>query len=266
MKVIRFQDASGTTHVGEATVDTFTSARPITGSLFGDHTVSATTVPVHRLLAPVAPVDIIAIGLNYRRHAEESGAALPNAPLVFAKLTSSVIAPGDAIVLPADAPDEVDYEAELAVVIGKIARKVSKQDALQYVLGYTIANDVSARDCQLTRDRQWTRGKSFDTFCPLGPCLVIDPSMDPNALPIRSRLNGETMQDSNTSDMIFSVPELVSYLSHQFTLHPGTVIVTGTPEGVGFARQPPVYLRPGNSITIEIEGIGQLTNPVERDG
>jgi 2-keto-4-pentenoate hydratase/2-oxohepta-3-ene-1,7-dioic acid hydratase in catechol pathway len=169
------------------------------------------------------------------------------------------------IVLPADAPDEVDYEAELAVVIGRTARKVAQADALKYVLGYCCANDVSARDCQIRRDKQWTRAKSFDTFGPLGPCLVVDPKLDPNARPIRAILNGQVLQDSNTSDMIFSVPYLVSYLSQHFTLLPGTVIATGTPGGVGCTRKPPVYLRAGDEITIEIDGIGRLTNPVRAD-
>ncbi len=202
--------------------------------------------------------------VQLRRHAEESGAALPDHPLVFAKFTTSVIGPGDAIVLPADAPNEVDYEAELAIVIGKTARKVSEADALKYVLGYTCANDVSARDCQIRRDKQWARAKGFDTFCPLGPCLVVDPAMNPNALPIRTRLNGKVMQDSNTADMIFSVPFLISYLSHQITLLPGTVIVTGTPEGVGVARKPTVFLAPGDTIAIEIGGIASWsTRPAD---
>ena len=209
-------------------------------------------------------MNVIAIGLNYRRHAAEGGHQVPEFPLVFVKLTTSVIGPGDPILLPTDAPDEVDYEAELAVVIGKTARKVSEADALKYVLGYTCANDVSARDCQVRRDKQWARAKGFDTFCPLGPCLLIDPKQDPNALPIRCRLNGKVMQDSNTADMIFSVPRLISYLSHQFTLLPGTVIVTGTPEGVGVARKPPVFLRDGDTIAVEIDGIGELVNPVKR--
>jgi 2-keto-4-pentenoate hydratase/2-oxohepta-3-ene-1,7-dioic acid hydratase in catechol pathway len=264
MKVIRFEDKNGKIHLGEPVDDK--TARLITGDLFGSWQVTGQTAAVGRLLAPVAPVNLIAIGLNYRRHAAESGAQIPAEPLVFFKLTTCVIGPGDPIVLPASAPDEVDYEAELAVVIGKTARKVSEADALKYVLGYTCANDVSARDCQIRRDKQWSRAKGFDTFCPLGPCLVTaDESVNPNAYPIRTRLNGEVLQNSNTADMIFSVPFLVSYLSHQFTLLPGTVIVTGTPEGVGCARKPAVYLRPGDTINIEIDGIGVLTNPVKAD-
>jgi 2-keto-4-pentenoate hydratase/2-oxohepta-3-ene-1,7-dioic acid hydratase in catechol pathway len=185
---------------------------------------------------------------------------------VFVKLTTSVIAHGEHIVLPADAPDEVDYEAELAVVIGKTARNVTEADALKHVLGYTCANDVSARDCQARRDKQWARAKGFDTFCPLGPVLLMDEAVNPNALAIRSRLNGELMQESNTRDMIFSVPGLIRYLSQQFTLLPGTVILTGTPEGVGVARKPPRFLCAGDTITVEIDGIGELSNPVKKAG
>ncbi len=263
MRLIRFEDGNGQVRTGEQ-VGT-DEARLIRGDVFGKHEMTDETARIRRLLAPVEPPNVIAIGLNYQRHAAESGAQLPDHPLVFFKLTTSVIAPGEPIILPADAPDEVDYEAELAVVIGRKARKVSEADALRYVLGYTCANDVSARDCQISRDKQWARAKGFDTFCPLGPCVVIDPALNPNALSIRARLNGRTMQDSNTADMIFSVPRLISYLSHQFTLLPGTVICTGTPEGVGCARKPPVYLKPGDCITIEIESIGELTNPVVHD-
>jgi len=263
MKVIRFEDKDGNTHFGEPVDDA--KARLIKGDLLGKWEVTSGTVSVNRLLAPIEPVNIIAIGLNYRRHAAEGGAQVPSEPLVFVKLTTSLAGPGEPIVLPASAPTEVDYEAELAVVIGRTARKVSEADALQYVLGYTCANDVSARDCQIRRDKQWARAKGFDTFCPLGPCLVVDPEVNPGAFPIRSRLNGEVMQNSSTADMIFPVPCLVSYLSHQFTLRPGTVILTGTPEGVGCARKPPVYLKPGDTISVEIDGIGTLTNPVQAD-
>lgn len=273
MKVIRFVDISGRVQLGEllgqlgegpngATPAGPAKARLIEGDLFGAFTVTDDVAEVDRLLPPVEPVNIIAIGLNYRRHAEESGASIPDEPLVFSKLTTSLTGPRDAIVLPLDAPDEVDYEAELAVVIGKTARHVREADALKHVLGYACANDVSARDCQKRRDKQWTRAKGFDTFCPLGPCLLIDSKVDPNALAIRSMLNGKLMQDSDTADMIFTVPKLIGYLSRQFTLRPGTVIVTGTPEGVGCARKPPVFLRDGDTITVEIDGIGKLVNPV----
>ncbi|HOB75959.1 MAG TPA: fumarylacetoacetate hydrolase family protein [Phycisphaerae bacterium] len=262
MRVIRFEDASGQVRLGEWLADG--RAQVIRGGLFDGLERTDEIVSVRRLLAPLDPVDVIAIGLNYKKHAEESGATIPDAPLVFAKLTSSVIGPGDAIVLPEDAPDEVDYEAELAVVIGKTARKVRPDVALNYVLGYTCANDVSARDCQRFRDKQWTRAKSFDTFCPLGPAILVDPAVNPNALQIVGRLNGEVVQNSNTADMIFSVPFLVSYLSQHFTLRPGTVILTGTPEGVGFGKTPPRYMRAGETFSVEIEGIGELKNPVTR--
>jgi 2-keto-4-pentenoate hydratase/2-oxohepta-3-ene-1,7-dioic acid hydratase in catechol pathway len=183
-------------------------------------------------------------------------------PLIFLKATTSIIGPEDPIVLPKAAPDEVDYEAELAVVIGVRAREVSPEDALRYVFGFTCANDVSARDCQKRRDKQWARGKSFDTFCPIGPLIVTVDELDPAALAIRARLNGAIVQDSNTSKMIFSVPQLVSYLSYQFTLLPGTLILTGTPAGVGAGRTPPVFLRAGDEISVEIEGIGSITNLV----
>lgn len=263
MKIIRFEDGQGQIRYGEPIDDR--RAKLIEGDIFGQYELTDKTGDVRKLLAPVQPVNFIAIGLNYHKHAEEGGFPLPDFPLVFAKLTTCVIAPGDPIVLPADAPDEVDYEAELAVVIGKTARKVSQADALKYVLGYTCTNDVSARDCQVRRDKQWARAKGFDTFGPLGPCILVDPKLDPNTLPIRAIHNGQVLQNSNTRDMIFSVPYLVSYLSQHFTLLPGTVIATGTPEGVGVARKPPIFLRPGDEITVEIDGIGKLTNPVRAD-
>jgi len=263
MKLIRFEDGKGTVHIGQP-IDA-NRARLVTGNLYESFELTDNEVEVRRLLAPVEPVNALAIGLNYLKHARESNLEVPEHPLVFAKVTSCIIGPDEAIVLPADAPNEVDYEAELVVVIGKRARKVSEADALAYVLGYTCGNDVSARDCQIRRDKQWTRAKGFDTFGPMGPCLVIDPDFDPTKLQIRARLNGRIMQEANTADMIFSVPKLISYLSQHFTLLPGTVIFTGTPSGVGCARQPPVYLRPGDQVAIEIDGIGELVNPVKQD-
>ena len=234
----------------------------IVGDIFGDWQPTETIVPAAdaTLLAPVSPPNVIAIGLNYRGHAQESGMDLPERPVIFIKATSAVSNPGDDIVLPKVAPNEVDYECELAIVIGKTASRVSEERALDYVLGYTCGNDVSARDCQIRLDRQWARGKSFDTFAPLGPWIETD--LDPDAASIRTRLNGETMQDSNTSDLIFSCPQLISHISQSMTLLPGTVIMTGTPSGVGFARKPPVFLRPGDVVEIEIEGIGVLRNQV----
>jgi 2-keto-4-pentenoate hydratase/2-oxohepta-3-ene-1,7-dioic acid hydratase in catechol pathway len=216
-----------------------------------------------KLLAPVEPPDVFAIGLNYKSHAAESDMALPTAPVVFLKAASSVVGPNHPVVLPAMAPEEVDYEAELALVIGKSCRKVSEADALEYVLGYTCGNDISARDCQITLDRQWARGKSFATFCPLGPWIETD--LDPETVEIGLTLNGEQMQHSNTSNLIFSCAFLVSYLSHITELRPGTVIMTGTPEGVGFARKPQVYLRAGDQMVVTLAGIGALANPVVAD-
>ncbi len=213
-----------------------------------------------RLLPPVHPMNIIALGLNYRRHAQESGMKVPDHPQMFLKATTSLAGPGDAIVLPKTAPHEVDYEAELCIVMGKPAKKVTEAEALDYVFGYTCGNDVSARDCQLRLDNQWARGKSFDTFCPLGPW--IETELDPDQAPVCSRLNGRVMQQSTTADMIFNCAQIVSFLSEVMTMLPGTVIMTGTPEGVGFARKPPVFLKPGDTIEIEVGGIGVLTNSV----
>ncbi len=269
MKIVRFVDGEGRARFGR--LDARGRVVPLRGDFANEleFSAAATTgepAAVARVLAPVEPPNVFAIGLNYRKHAEEGGArSLPVEPLVFLKATSSVIGDGEAIVLPRSAPGEVDYEAELAVVIGRTARRVSEERALDYVAGFTCANDVSARDCQRVRDKQWARAKSFDTFCPLGPCLVTPDEFDAGDAAIRSTLNGRVMQDSNISDMIFPVPALVGFLSHQFTLRPGTVILTGTPHGVGFARTPPVFLRAGDRIEIEIEGIGRLSNPVVAD-
>lgn len=239
--------------------------RKISGDLFGDHEISDEKIHINdiRLLAPVDPPNIIAIGANYLDHIKESGSDIPDHPLVFIKLTTSLNDPGNPIILPGSAPDEVDYEAELAVIIAEKARFIEPQDALKYILGYTCANDISARDCQLKKDKQWARGKSFDTFCPLGP--VIQTSLDADNADIKTRLNGTILQHSNTSEMIFKVPELISYLSKNFTLLPGTVILTGTPKGVGMSRQPQKFLRKGDSIEVEIEGIGILKNHVISD-
>lgn len=236
--------------------------RRIDGEVFGDFVLTKEDIPLEnvRLLSPIEPPNVIAIGLNYKRHAVESGMRLPERPVIFLKATTSVIGPEEAIRLPAAAAEEVDYEAELAVVIGKKAKNLSDHDALDYVLGYTCGNDVSARDCQLRLDAQWARGKSFDTFCPLGPWIETD--LDGDQLRIGARINGRQAQESNTSDMIFSVREIVGFCSRNMTLLPGTVILTGTPEGVGFAQDPPRFLRSGDHVEIEIEGIGVLSNLV----
>ncbi len=263
VKIIRYRDADG--EIRHASQQADGRAFEIEGCVFDAFRVTDRPARVAKLLAPVAPTAIIGIGLNYRKHAEEGKAPLPPHPVVFMKLPSAVQNPGDPIVLPRHLrSDQVDYECELAVVIGKTCRNVSREKALEHVLGYTCANDVSARDWQRNGGGgQWCRGKTFDTFAPLGPCLVLkDEIPDPAALGIRTILNGNVMQDWRCDDMIFDVPHLIAYLSGSTTLQPGTVILTGTPHGVGFARQPAVYLQPGDTVTIEIERIGALTNPV----
>ena len=215
-----------------------------------------------RLLAPVPrPGKIIAIGLNYRDHAAEARMPVPESPVVFAKFPTAVVGPGMPIVLPA-ASRRVDYEAELAVVVGRRVRGIARGDALGAVFGFTNANDVSERDFQKA-DGQWVRAKSCDTFAPLGPAVVtLDELADPHALRIELRLNGETMQASNTGQFVFDVPSLVAFVADTITLEPGDVILTGTPPGVGFARRPPVFLHPGDRVEVEIEGLGVLRNPV----
>jgi 2,4-didehydro-3-deoxy-L-rhamnonate hydrolase len=213
----------------------------------------------------VLPIDrpgkIVCVGLNYRDHAEEQGTALPDAPLLFAKWQNALIGPGEPIVIP-PIVTKCDYEAELGVLIGERVRDVSVENALEAVAGYICVNDVSARDLQFG-DGQWTRGKSPDTFCPVGPGLVPpDEVPDPQALAIRAILNGQTVQDSNTSNMVFGVAEVIAYVTRTITLEPGDLIATGTPAGVGAFRKPPLFMQPGDEITIEIEGLGSLTNPV----
>jgi len=263
MKIIRYENTIGGAAWAELLDDG--STREIEGDLFGEFKVTDRVVEPVRVLAPVAPRSILAVGLNYRAHAEESGKTLPDYPMIFMKLPGAVQHPGEPIVLPRVLKSEkVDYECELAVIIGKRCKNVRRAEALDYVLGYTCANDVSARDWQLKKGGgQWCRGKSFDTFAPLGPCLVTaDEIPNPNDLRIRTVLNGDTVQDWNTRDMIFDVPSLIAFLSEGTTLQPGTVIMTGTPQGVGMARKPPVWLKAGDSVTVIIENIGALTNPV----
>jgi 2-keto-4-pentenoate hydratase/2-oxohepta-3-ene-1,7-dioic acid hydratase in catechol pathway len=262
VKIIRHLTSSGPAW---AALQPDGSARAIEGNLFGPHQVTDRVVKPGRLLAPVSPATIVCIGLNYAKHAAEGKQPPPERPIWFMKLPGAVQDPGEPIRIPTTQPStRVDYEAELAIVLARTARNVSRADALDHVLGYTCANDVSARDWQ--RDwggGQWNHAKSFDTFCPLGPVLVTkDEIPRPNLLRIRSVLNGAVMQDSNTADMIFDVPALIEFLSADKTLPAGTLILTGTPEGVGFARKPPVWLKPGDTIAVEIESIGTLTNPV----
>lgn len=212
--------------------------------------------------APLRPGKIIAIGLNYRDHTVETGTEAPEAPLIFAKFPSSVIGPREPIVIDSALTSQADWEAELGVVIGRRMRNVPAGQALEYIFGYTVANDVSARDAQLD-DGQWVRGKSFDTFCPLGPVVVTaDEIPDPQQLQVSAWLNDELVQQASTSSMIFSVAELLAYCSRNFTLEPGDLILTGTPSGVGMARTPQQWLRPGDILHTRIEGIGTLSNPV----
>jgi 2-keto-4-pentenoate hydratase/2-oxohepta-3-ene-1,7-dioic acid hydratase in catechol pathway len=267
MRIIRYLSASGDTR--HAALDPAGKAFELDGELYAAPVMSDRPAAVARLLAPVIPTQILCIGLNYRRHAQETGAKIPEYPVMFAKGINSLQHPGSPIEIPTHlASTEVDYECELAVVIGRDCKNVRVEDALDFVLGYTAANDVSARDWQIARGGgQWCRGKFFDTFCPLGPALVTrDEIPDPNALTIRTVLNGQTVQDWNTNDMIFPVRELISFLSGSCTLPAGTVILTGTPHGVGMAAKPPRWLRPGDTVSVEIERIGTLTNPVELEG
>jgi 2-keto-4-pentenoate hydratase/2-oxohepta-3-ene-1,7-dioic acid hydratase in catechol pathway len=212
-------------------------------------------------MAPIeTPQKIVCIGLNYRDHAEEQGVDLPERPLLFAKWPNTLSGDGDPIRIPSIAQN-VDYEAELGVVIGRRARGVSRDDALDFVRGYVVANDVSARDLQFS-DGQWVRGKSLDTFLPVSELVPAADVPDPQSLPIRTILNGETMQDSNTSNQIFGVAEVIAFVSQAITLEPGDLIITGTPAGVGAFRDPKVWLQPGDEVTIEIDGLGSITNPV----
>jgi len=263
MRIIRYQDPHDAVRYAALQADG--TACQIVGDLFGAYEVTQEPAPVTKLLAPVAPTAFFCIGLNYRRHAEEGKAPIPQFPVLFMKSPAAVQNPGDPIVLPRHLrSDQVDYECELAVVIGTRCKNVSRANALDYVLGYTCANDVSARDWQgKWGGSQWCRGKTFDTFAPLGPCLTLkDEISDPRALKIRTLLNGQVMQDWRCDDMIFDVPALIEFLSGSTTLLPGSVILTGTPHGVGFARTPPVFLQPGDRVTVEIDRIGALTNPV----
>lgn len=263
MKIVRFEDAAGAIRHGAMQPDGRVTG--LVGDLYTDLQPTGETVAVKRILAPLGPTAIYGIGLNYRRHAAESGMAIPERPVLFMKGLNTLQHPDGPIELPtALRSDEVDYECELAVVIGRAAKNVAKENALDHVLGYCCANDVSARDWQLRwGGGQWNRGKCFDTFCPLGPWLVTpDEIPNPNALGIRTRLNGDTVQDWNTNDMIFGVAELIAFLSGSSTLLPGTVILTGTPHGVGMAAKPPRWLRAGDEVEIEIDGLGVLRNPV----
>jgi 2-keto-4-pentenoate hydratase/2-oxohepta-3-ene-1,7-dioic acid hydratase in catechol pathway len=266
VRIIRYLDDAG--KVGYASERVNRGAVRMKGDIFGEFEITKEAAQVKKLLAPILPSMIWCIGANYRRHVEESGAQVPEYPVLFAKSPTALQNPGDPVQIPTHLKsDEVDFECELAVVIGRTCKNVSREHALDYVLGYTCANDVSARDWQLKKGgSQWCRGKTFDTFAPLGPCLVTKEDIpNPNSLRIRTILNGKTMQDWNTNDMIFDVPAMIEFLAGSTTLSPGSVILTGTPHGVGMARNPPVWLKAGDEVSIVIERIGTLTNPVEKE-
>lgn len=265
MKIIRHLGPAGPAW---AALQTDGTAREIVGEVPGEFHVTGTTVVPGALLAPVVPPNIFGIGLNYRTHAAELGRPAPDRPMVFMKGTNAVQHPGRTIDVPHALPcDELDYEGELAVVIGRAGRNISRARALDHVLGYTVANDISARDWQFKfGGGQFCQGKSFDTFCPLGPVLVTrDEVPDPGRLRIRTLVNGELRQDGGTDDMIFDVPALIEFLSAGKLLMPGTVILTGTPGGVGFTRKPPVFLRAGDRLEVTIDGIGTLVNTVRAE-
>ncbi|OPL12446.1 MAG: hypothetical protein AVO39_04565 [delta proteobacterium MLS_D] len=267
MRIIRFRDEQGGMFWGIPEDEGMERARIIEGDLFSGNP-GERIAHVSRLAAPVAPANIYAVGFNYRRHADETATVYPDEPEIFMKPTTSVAGPGDAILLPLAGPDEVDYEGELAVIIGRTGKNLSPAEAREHVLGYCCANDVSARDWQWRRQqRQWVRGKSFDTFCPLGPWIETGGTdFDPTSLRIQTFVNDRKVQDGVTGDMIFGVYDLISSLSQSVTLLPGTVILTGTPEGVGYTRQPPIFLRAGDRVSVRIEGLGTLTNPVASEG
>jgi len=265
MKITRFL-SGGNVQIGKWLDET--SALAIEGDLFSNYRVTDRKVKIDKLLSPLIPTDIICIGSNYRQHVIETNAEMPINPMMFVKTGNTLNNPLDPIPVP-KLSSQVDYECELAVIIGKTAKYVPRERALDYIFGYTVANDVSCRDWQkesALNGGQFARGKSFDGFCPLGPCIVTrDEIPNPNKLGIKTILNGKVMQDSNTRDMIFDIPALIESLSSTMTLRPGDVILTGTPQGVGMARNPPVWLKQGDTIVIEIEKIGRLENPVRNE-
>jgi len=271
MGFIRFEDEEGRVRYGldkDVVRDGVTAGQVdlLKGDPYSGLEITGEKAGLARLLAPIVPTNILCIGRNYVDHIKEFDRDIPEYPILFFKNTASINDPGAPIRIPKcqmKGP-EVDFEGELAAVIGKPARDVSEEEALNYLLGYTVSNDISARRWQiLGGGGQWCRGKGFDTFCPLGPSLLMaDELGDPQKLHIQTRLNGEVMQDSNTSHMIHSVASLIAFLSQDTTLVPGTVILTGTPSGVGSARNPRIFLKDGDVIEVEIEKIGVLRNPV----
>jgi 2-keto-4-pentenoate hydratase/2-oxohepta-3-ene-1,7-dioic acid hydratase in catechol pathway len=265
MRIARIAQPDGNISYGSPTEGS-PVYRELQGSWITGFASTGREITAARLLAPLEPAAILAIGLNYRDHAAETGAPIPEYPVLFFKNPRSVAAPGEPIRLPRRLrSDEVDAEAELAVVLGRDCCNATKENAMKFIAGFTCANDVSARDWQRRRSGgQWSRAKSFDTFCPLGPWVVTPDELPSHAnLRIGARLNGEITQQSSTSQMIFDIPSLIEFLSADTTLPAGGVILTGTPHGVGMARKPPVWLRAGDTVEVEIEGIGTLSNPVE---
>ncbi len=263
MKIIRYEDPSGEIH--HAAEQEGGSYLRIEGGPLNGYEVTREAASIRKMLAPVVPAMIWCIGQNYRRHADEVGMGVAEYPVVFSKGVNALQDPGEPIRIPTRAKSaEIDYEGELVVVIGKPCKDVPRERALDYVAGYTCGNDVSARDWQLKMGgSQWCRGKSFDTFAPLGPCLVTPDSIhDPGTLQIQTIVNGRIMQDANTRDMIHNVPALIEFLSQSTTLLPGTLIFTGTPNGVGMAQGPPLWLKDGDEVSVIIEKIGTLTNRV----
>lgn len=266
MRIVRFLDEQGQIRFGDQPLaGPADSAQLLNGHPFTGLKPTGETVAIRKLLAPIEPSNIFCIGCNYAEHAKESGVPLPENPIIFMKPTTAATNPGDPVRIPKICGDEVDFETELAVVIGKQGRDIAEADALSYVLGYTGGNDISARVWQKQGGGgQWVRGKSFDTFCPLGPALVTADDMpDPQTINLSMTLNGNVMQQGCTDDMIFTVAKLISFISSDTTLLPGTVIMTGTPVGVGFARDPKVLLQPGDEVIVELDQIGKLRNPVE---
>lgn len=265
MKIARIRLRNDEVHYARPMDDNGSRMEILSGDPFQGVHLTGREESGFTLLAPIVPAAILCVGLNYRRHAEEMKAKIPQFPVLFLKNPGSLQDPEAPIRIPRKlASTQVDFEGELAIVLGKTCTNATRENALEHVLGYTVANDISARDWQKEwGGSQWCRGKSFDTFCPLGPWIVTrDEITDPNSLQIVTRVNGEVLQDSNTADMIFNIPALIEFLSGDTTLAAGTVILTGTPEGVGMGRSPQRWLQPGNSVEVSIGRIGTLRNPV----
>jgi len=267
MKICRCLTEDGQIHYGLQCSEAPGTIQVLEGNIFDSLQPTDKYLKIVTYLPPMAPPNIFALGFSYRKHADEIGTNVSPYPVVFIKANTSLTGHETKILLPAAGPDQVDYEGELAVIIGKAGKNIKASEAMNHVLGYTCANDVSARDWQFEKQKgQWTRGKGFDTFCPLGPFLITrDEIPDPNRLRIRTMINDQVVQDASTASMIYDIATIVSDLSQSLTLLPGTVILTGTPEGVGFTRHPPLFLREGDRVTVTIEGVGTLANTVQKE-